>query len=636
MLNQQLKAVFPIVQRKGRSMENHFSTDVLRIDQEGELLLDVYRGKISPGSSLEIEDSKVLLAGGFPAIFPDSSLPLSPTLKLNSDLTSLRRDDLQNIAEAELLRFQGIDFNLYQVDADYRLCVIADSAQKLDEFVDTYGGVLEIEPLLTKKSVTEYPYATELSIEKQGSEYRISYKKDSPIDFNRCSYCGECGRVCPEKCIAPDLRIDRESCTFCRECEKVCIHSAIDVHGAEETVLRLPAIVLLGEVQLELPERDDMIFSGNNISEYFKTLYSCEIKEVVCHNNTICQYSGRLQLGCGRCIDSCEYGALSRRESGIVIDHMACQSCGNCIAACPTGAMQNGYFKDDDFLRYIGSLKRDTSINLVLGEEQQLHNVWWFAADRKYEGTMFLEYQNMNSITCYHLLALFVSGCSRIVVLHDSDSRQFLLPEIAKANTVSRALFSCDCAAIATSREFLQMDLGRSEHPLATFASDFSHQNRRKGLSQLLQLLLSTSRSEINVAGDEFDFVQISCESDSCTHCFACLNECKTLALQTDEDNLSLQYSAGNCVGCGICVGVCPERVLRMDKAPAINSSFFKKQVLAQSEPASCKGCGKVFGSRKSLDRVMQILAAKEAVNSEHFEYCGACRVVNIFEAEKV
>ena len=79
---------------------------------------------------------------------------------------------------------------------------------------------------------------------------------------------------------------------------------------------------------------------------------------------------------------------------------------------------------------------------------------------------------------------------------------------------------------------------------------------------------------------------------------------------------------------------VCPEDALQLSPEFSLADPFFATVELATAEPMACKKCGKVFGTRKSFDRVMAILAKKEAVDTSHFEYCETCRVVNLFEAE--
>lgn len=42
---------------------------------------------------------------------------------------------------------------------------------------------------------------------------------------------------------------------------------------------------------------------------------------------------------CGRCSELCRFGAIEKRENGVVIDPVACEGCGVCVRFCPSGAI---------------------------------------------------------------------------------------------------------------------------------------------------------------------------------------------------------------------------------------------------------------------------------------------------------
>ncbi len=618
-------------------MEKMFSTVYLVAGEENGPVLSEYRGKINPGHQVELNDQrKVLIAGGFPDLIPDSSLPLSPTLQLNRDMTTCSEEALQTIAEAEYLRQQSLHYHSYIVEPDYRVCVIAADSAALDKFIESYGGILEIEPLLIAGSHPDYSTASELHFEQKGSECLVSYRKRSPLKKELCTYCGACGESCPEQCISPQLFIDFDKCSFCKECEKVCKANALDIAGVEEIVLHAPAVVLLGEMKIELPENSTTIFHEEQLSKYFKTLYSAEIKEVVCHNNNICQYSGKHDAGCSRCVVSCPYGAITKGESGISVDHILCEECGNCVSACPTGAMQNGYFTDSSLLQYLRTLPISQSSELVLGSEKELHTLWWHNHSRQDDNVFYLEYSSLQFLSNFHLLLFFAFGFRKVTLLSDENSQNSLLSqEVAKANAISSNLFDIDIAQISTLAEFAATVNNKAPHPLPSLVEIDNYDNRRAALAQILSHLITEAGKPFINDKNYKDFLSISCEEKGCTHCFACLNECKTRALQTDEEQVSLTYQAGACVGCGVCVQVCPEKVLSLGNNRIVDQQFFTRVNLAQSEPARCRECGKVYGSKKSLEKVLQILSAKEAVDETHFEYCSDCRVIKLFEAHE-
>ena len=45
-------------------------------------------------------------------------------------------------------------------------------------------------------------------------------------------------------------------------------------------------------------------------------------------------------VGCGACIGTCQYGAISFGDDGkAVIDQSKCEKCGTCAAVCPVSAI---------------------------------------------------------------------------------------------------------------------------------------------------------------------------------------------------------------------------------------------------------------------------------------------------------
>ena len=126
----------------------------------------------------------------------------------------------------------------------------------------------------------------------------------------------------------------------------------------------------------------------------------------------------------------------------------------------------------------------------------------------------------------------------------------------------------------------------------------------------------------------------VDCDQDACTLCLACLNGCKIGSLQGDGDTFALTQRASLCVQCGVCVHICPEDALSLRPGLALNDAFFANQELARSEKMKCAGCGKVFGTVKSYERVMAVLAEKKMLDDQPdlFAYCEKCRVVKRFE----
>ena len=591
---------------------------------------------LRPGQQNPIaRPESILLASGFVTCTPDAGFPLSPALQVNHDLAGISETRLQQLALAEYDRIQSVTYRSYQIEPDSRLCVIGADAEKLKTFVDTYGGVIEIEPLLVAGCDPAFPTVSELRIERDKKGLRLEYTRRAPVNMDRCNYCGTCGPVCPESCLDEQLFINFAVCTFCKKCEDACPEGAIDVHGGEECIIRTPALLVLDNTKVELPDVRDAIYSEKDLAAWFATQCALQVDEVVTCDPSICQYNGKLDIGCGICIENCPHGALSRSAKGIVVDSLKCQECGACVAACPTGALQYERFNDKAFVRYIEALQL-SGATVVLGSEKALHRMWWLKP-QLVEETIFIEYQEIGALSLFHLLYLFVCGAAKVVLLADDGKwlpKPSLTRNLALAGSLLQTYFGVtDRIVINTVADFATMESDPVELPLPIFPDSLTG-NRRENLGAVLEYLATTSGRQARIKGNEaLPFATIFCDNDRCTQCYACLNVCRIQALSASDDTLSLRSKVALCVGCGGCVHVCPENALQMVRGATLDNNYFNHQVLAETEPMVCGHCGKIFGSRKSYERVMAILAAKESVNTDHFSYCETCRVVKLFES---
>lgn len=617
-------------------MDNALNTLLLVHGTDGQPKIIDAKINLHPGRSFSPDQGKtVLLAGGFASIVPETGFLLSSTLQLNADLTPASPQHLEHIAIAELEREQSQVYRSYTVDADTRLCVVSASATSLANFVETYGGVLSIEPLLVKGSDSRYPTVTEMSVERGlHAGVSIEYGVRSPLDTSLCTYCGACGKVCPESCISPHLFFDFSRCSFCKKCEELCPVGAIEIYGLEYQTLHVPALLLLDGCQVEGAADCRSVYREESFDGYLQQLYPFQVDEIVSINTSLCHYNSGHGAGCTLCFDACQYGAVSLK-GGVAIDPLLCEECGDCVSVCPTGVLQYERFTDSSFVHYFSKITSSYSAaSVVLADTNTLHEFWWHHHGERYKDTMFFACDRVEFFNLFHFLYLYSQGVSRVVLMQTPGvAGRAMVRSAHLANTILTALFACDAPIVVVDTINPELLRKPAPHLLKNFYLMPELKNRRDAMTGVLEYLVKASGKTPGFKGTpQTSFATISCDTNTCTQCMSCLNVCKIRAMRTDETEMVLSHLSALCIGCGLCVHICPENALQMSHAFQFTEDFFAPHVLAEGDPMACKKCGKVYGTRKSYDRVMSILSSKESVDTSHFEYCDTCRVVRLFE----
>ncbi|PID42196.1 MAG: hypothetical protein CR981_02655 [Proteobacteria bacterium] len=615
-------------------MKKNYSLCLLTQGRNGTPEFSVSPRELRSGTKFPVNAENVLLASGFPCLDPDSGFPLSPTLQLNSDLGQYSTEFLECIATTELMRVNEATFRSYLIEPDNRLCVIGCSAEGLRQFVDTYGGILEIEPILLTTQAPDFPSAITAELTGETGNYTLHYSLRSPVIPERCTYCGACGPACPEGCLDEWLHIDFTLCSLCKTCEEVCPVDAIDIHGVEERTDNVPAVLLLEDVSLECPEDTGGIYRQETLHEFFATQFPFQVDEVVTCNTSLCQYSGKHRTGCTLCLDACTHNAIQKTGTGLLIDSVRCEECGSCIGVCPTGAMQYRRLGDASFIAYFRSLQIEPGTTVVLGSENVLHHLWWHKEQLRGPQTLFVELPRVATMSLFHLLFLYACGAGRVLLLDTNPEEQSgLKTQVALASSLIAAYWQQqDRIILTTPVQYLQIAADHHPSPVIKPVTLSPNDNRRKNLNRVLAFFTdATGRTTRIKKNRALPFARISCDNERCTQCYACLNECRIEALHTNQEQLALEYRPGLCVGCGVCLRVCPENALQMKQGALLDETFFSNTVLAEAEPMRCKECGKIFGTKKSYERVMAILSQKEEVDTLHFEHCEDCRVIRLF-----
>lgn len=612
-----------------------FSSHILHFSNSATPTLTSSPLPLAPNAHLpaDLPIDNAALISGFSGLFPESSIPVSPTLQLNCDLSALSRQQLTAIGRAELNRHLGINFASHIQQPDNRVAVMAARAASLHRFMDQYGAILEIIPILTREFAAGIPTAEQLEIRQTSQGIQVAFLARSPIDTSRCTYCRACGAACGQHCLDPDLFLDFTRCNLCSDCMRACPVQAIDLHARQRHEFQVPALLDLDEIQPHTTESHPVMPVPDALAQILASLHPCRIEETVVCEPASCQYTGSFAAGCDLCCQACGHHAIDSDQDGIRVDPLACEECGACVAACPTGAMQFLRFTDRAFAEYVQEIDLDPGHTVVIGAESSLRALWWQSGDQRLDNILFLEYPEPGALHLFHFLLLIARGAARILVLARPENTQ-LQDQVDQVNTLLAPLFPDDVPVRLTGLDkIFDLPDRREPFPLAARYSDSSFAGRRDKIASLLAFFMAQGLKLDRETGARFrEFGTLACDPEQCSLCLACVGQCKTGALHADSEQFLLQITDVLCVQCEACVQLCPEKALRLVPGLRLEPAFFEAGTLARAEPMRCADCGKVFGTRQSFERVMGLLDAQgKGVDRDLFSCCEDCRVVRLY-----
>ena len=128
-------------------------------------------------------------------------------------------------------------------------------------------------------------------------------------------------------------------------------------------------------------------------------------------------------------------------------------------------------------------------------------------------------------------------------------------------------------------------------------------------------------------------FGSLNVNVEGCTLCLSCVPACPTGALSDDPERPTLRFAEDACVQCGLCVATCPEKVISLKPQIDFRAATASARVIKQEEPYSCIVCGKPFGVKSSVERVVAKLEGQHWMFKDSkkrldvIKMCSDCRV---------
>ncbi len=373
-------------------------------------------------------------------------------------------------------------------------------------------------------------------------------------------------------------------------------------------------------------------------------------------NSELCAHSRSGKTGCTRCLDVCPAAAIRPTGDHVEIDPFLCGGCGSCNSVCPTGAASYTLPRGEELLERLRMLL--TTYHRAGGERatvlvhDEAHGSETISLMSRFgrglpASVLPFVVNEVTQIGFEFLISALAYGAARVVVLADPKRRDELSGLASQIGLVEAVMAGLGYGSGRVTT-LIEQDPEATETQLfelpdldAPTPGTFLPVGGRRAVARLALAHLHANAPEpvellALPAGAPYGAVVV--DTENCTLCLACVGACPADALLDNPDMPQLRFREEACIQCGLCRVTCPEKVIRLE--PRINFAGDARDavVIKEEEPFRCIRCGKPFGTRSSIERIVEQLAGKHAMfrdqtRIDRIRMCDDCRVVAQFEA---
>ena len=367
----------------------------------------------------------------------------------------------------------------------------------------------------------------------------------------------------------------------------------------------------------------------------------------------LCAHSRSQITGCTRCLDLCPTGAITPNGDHVVIDANICAGCGACASVCPTGAAGYALPPADALMRRLRMLLQTYraaggSNPVVLFHDGAHGEAMIDALARFGDGlpanVLPLLVNEVTQLGPETLAAVFAYGGTGATLLTRAKPKHDIagLRRVTEmTETIVGALgYGAGAVRIIETDDPDQLRAALDAAPgglATTKPAAFIPRGAKRGvLETTFRELHQAAPAPVDVvplaAGAPFGAVKI--DVAGCTLCHSCVTACPTGALGDNPDKAMLRFTESLCVQCGLCEQTCPEDVITLEPRLDFKAWSAPPRILKEEEPFNCIACGKPFGTKSSIERVLGKLGEKhwmfQGANARRLDVirmCADCRV---------
>ncbi len=357
-------------------------------------------------------------------------------------------------------------------------------------------------------------------------------------------------------------------------------------------------------------------------------------KHYVQYDPNICQYHERpLAETCGECEAVCPTVAIMKidAERHLTFSDVDCRGCGGCVSVCPSGALDFTQMPRDA-VNTVASYYRDHTI-LLLPAQIAIEDM------PLPEGVLPLGMDGRKYLHEAHFMALLQKSGHAVIFYTDVLSKGTgdavrIVNEIFERKYGKKAIYVCQ-----NTLELAEALAAAEPIEACRFDLDDRGIRKREHFTYRLSHLVGNDDLGIVQTGPHVHYGNLKINADKCTLCMSCVGACNVAALTAHPEDQTLKFNPSICTNCGYCEVVCPEDgcLSIVDDELALKPDYFTKNTMAQDELFACVECGAEFATKKSIEKIANMMAPKFGDNKAKIRTlycCSDCKPKVMLQAE--
>lgn len=354
----------------------------------------------------------------------------------------------------------------------------------------------------------------------------------------------------------------------------------------------------------------------------------------------ICAHSRAGQTGCTKCLDTCPTSAISTGGDHVDIDPTICAGCGSCAALCPSGAITfdnpnpGALFTRMNRLAETYRNAGGTAPRLLVHDASYGAEMIALSArfGRGLPGDVIpLEAEKVSGFGHAEMVAALAAGFTAVDVLTSPQTeRDALDGELALAQALAGSDAQLRLLEVADPDALSDALYGAAKGPQV--AEPILPLGSRRQVARLAAKALNTDSETPIVLPEGAPYGAVVVDKEACTLCLSCASLCPAGALGDNPDAPQLRFQEDACLQCGLCATVCPENAISLKPQMDLSDAALTQTVIHEEEPFECIDCGKPFGVKSTIDKIVAKLEGKHSMfqtggAANLIKMCDDCRV---------